>query len=58
MSIEESLRQQRYHRIGWAIMHMNYWQRLWWALTGCGQYMQTSYWENTTQIEVQPSEGK
>lgn len=43
--IEEELRKERHRRIGWAIMHMTYWQRLWWALTGRGKYMQRSFWE-------------
>jgi len=35
---------RRYWHIGWAIMHMNYWQRLWWALTGQGKYMRWEFW--------------
>lgn len=46
-SLEEEIRNERYWRIGWAIMNMNYWQRLWWALTGRGEYMKTKFWEQT-----------
>lgn len=46
-SLEDAVRRKRMAMIGEAIMKMNYWQRVWWALTGQSKYMLYSYWEKT-----------
>lgn len=44
-SIESKLRHEKYERIGKAVLTMNYWQRLWWALTGRCKYMKRTFWD-------------
>ena len=50
-SIEEELRNERYWRIGWSIMHMNWFERFWWGLTGIHKYMTHEYWEHPPKAE-------
>jgi len=47
-SIEEKIRDERYWRIGWAIMRMNRWERLWWGITGRHRYMNPKSWDRLT----------
>lgn len=44
-TLEEQIRQKRHMLIGKAIMKMNRWQRIWWAITGHHEYMTYKYWE-------------
>lgn len=44
-SLEEQIYNERCRKIGWAILHMNYFERIWWALTGQHEYMTYKYWE-------------
>ena len=44
-SLEGKCLRKRHEIIGKAIMKMNYWQRLWFALTGNHKYMRFDYWE-------------
>lgn len=45
MSIENELRDQKYWRIGWAIMHMRWWERILWALGFGHRFMTHDYWD-------------
>lgn len=45
MSLEDEIRKERYEIIGKAIVLMNRWERIWWAITGHSRYMKRAYWE-------------
>ena len=43
--IEKRIYEKRLMRIGKGILSMNYYQRVWWALTGQSKYMLNKYWD-------------
>lgn len=43
--IEKNISDLKNWRIGWAIRKMNYWQRLWFGLTGQSKYVTWDFWE-------------
>lgn len=45
VTIEQKIKDRRYWRIGWAIMNMTRFERIWWAMTGRGKYMKTTFWD-------------
>ena len=44
--IEENIRNKRLWRMGYVVKNMNYFQRLWWTITGKSKFMTYDYWEN------------
>lgn len=47
-SIEQKLRDEKHRRIGWAVLNMSYFARLWWALTGLPpKYLRRAFWDDT-----------
>ena len=50
-SLEDQVRDKKYWRIGWAIMHMSWMEKVIWVLTGKHKYMTHTYWENESREE-------
>lgn len=44
-SLEFEIRERKYRRIGWAIVHMKWYQKIWWMFGGVPEYMSTKYWK-------------
>jgi len=42
--LETQIANERYWKIGWAIMHMTGFEKIKWALTGKHRYMTVAFW--------------
>lgn len=45
-SLEDKVRDKKYWRIGWAIMHMSWLEKVIWALTCRHKYMTQTWWDS------------
>lgn len=45
-SLEFQIIERKYRRIGWAIIHMTWLEKLRWVFGGTPRYMSNKYWDN------------